>query len=91
MLGGLIAPNSYFLMQTLLRCNIFCDAPNCNRALGPHLEFQPQIGRDLCCEVAHPVRQAALAHRAGKAFSDRADEPGHPVGDDEQRIGRHPR
>ncbi len=44
-----------------------------------HLEFRPQIGRDLCCEVAHPVRQAALARRAGKAFLDRPDEPGRPL------------
>ncbi len=32
------------------------------------------------------MRQAALARRARKAFSDRADEPGRPVGDNEQRI-----
>ena len=32
------------------------------------------------------MRQAALAHRAGKTFLDRPDDPGRPVTDHEQRI-----
>jgi len=35
------------------------------------LEFRPQVGRNLGCEVAHPMRQAALARRTGEAFLDR--------------------
>ncbi len=54
------------------------------RALRPG--DRPQIGRDLGRKVAHPVRQAALARRAGKAFLDRADDLGRAVGADQQRI-----
>ena len=52
----------------------------------PRLEFGPRIGRDLGCEVAHPMRQTALARRAGEAFLDRPDDPRRPVADHEQRI-----
>ncbi len=34
-----------------------------------------RIGRDLRCEVAHPMRQTTLARRAGEAFVDRPDDP----------------
>ena len=50
------------------------------------LELRPQVGRDLGREVAHAVRQAALARRARKAFLDRPDDPRRTVGDDQQRI-----
>ena len=56
----------------------------------PRLEFGPRIGRDLGCEVAHPMRQTALARRAGEAFLDRPDDPRRPVADHEQRIARSP-
>jgi len=48
----------------------------------------PRIGRDLGCEVAHPMRQTALARRAGEAFLDRPDDPRRPVADHEQRIAQ---
>src|ERR1700728_5266212 len=34
----------------------------------PRLEFRPRIGRDLSGEIAHSMRQAALAGRAGEAL-----------------------
>ena len=40
----------------------------------------------LRSQVAHPVRQAALASRAREAGLDRLDGPRRPVGDEEQRV-----
>ena len=54
----------------------------------PRLEFGPRIGRDLGCEVAHPMRRTALAR--GEAFLDRPDDPRRPVADhdsDRQPFG----
>jgi hypothetical protein len=60
-------------------------------AADAHLVFRPQIGPDLCCEVAHPVRQAALARRARIAFFDRADEPGRPLSETTSSGSPRPR
>jgi hypothetical protein len=54
----------------------------------PRLELRLWIGRDLGCEIAHPVRQAALARRSRKAFLDRPDDPRRAVADQEQRIAK---
>ena len=52
----------------------------------PRLEFRPRIGRDLSGEIAHSMRQAALAARAREALLNRTDDAGRPVADHEQRI-----
>ena len=64
------------------RCQLPSDRPRgCLIAGGdPRLELRPQVGGGLGREVAHPVRQAALARRAWKAFLHRPDGSQHPVG-----------
>ena len=54
------------------------------------LELGPLFLWDLGREVAHAVRQTALAGRAREAGLDRFDDPGRPVGDDQERIAEPP-
>ena len=56
------------------RRQLACDRPRGRLIAGgdPRLELRPQVGGDLGREVEHPVRQAALARRARKAFLNRA-------------------
>lgn len=64
----------------------------CNRAarllvgrLHAHLEVRPDILRHLGCQIAHPMRQAALAGSARKAHLDRLDDTGRAVRGRQQR------
>ena len=59
-------------------------------APGLRLELRPAIGRYLGLEVAHPVRQAALAQALRPAFLERPDQPRRAVGGAEQRIVQAP-
>src|SRR6266542_437349 len=47
--------------------------------LGPHLELRPYILRQLGSQVAHAMRQAALAGGARKAHLDGLDDAGRTV------------
>ena len=50
------------------------------------LELGPLVLGHLGGEVAHAVRQAALAGRAREAGLDRLDDARRAVGDDQQRV-----
>jgi len=54
----------------------------------PGLELGPEILRDLGGEIAHPVRQAALAGRAREADLDRLDHARRPIADHQERVAQ---
>jgi hypothetical protein len=56
--------------------------------LGPHLELRPSILWQLGSQVAHAMRQAALAGGARKAHLDGFDDAGRTVRGYQDRIAK---